>query len=210
MISFRRNYSKLELPGWLNIPKSISRRWFQIFYMFTSIWGGFPSWLICFRWVEATSKKSIFLDTEPHERSLDPVGAFVFALPGRGWTEAFLGRWIFLATFTKFYGDAPSYFKKCWIDRLEDVTWISKVTYPPKKKKHYGHLRMRCWKGAFHLNVFSFQGFRRVGMYGDVVIHQMMAVKWCKLSLKANAHRIHVWYNYLYNPLEFTLNKNQM
>ena len=34
----------------------ITRLWFQIFFMFTSIWGRFPFWLIFFRWVETTNQ----------------------------------------------------------------------------------------------------------------------------------------------------------
>ena len=32
-----------------------SRRWFQILFIFTPIWGRFPIWLIFFRWVETTN-----------------------------------------------------------------------------------------------------------------------------------------------------------
>ena len=44
----------IQLP-----PKSVclfSRWWFQIFLIFTSIWGRFPIWLIFFRWVETTNQ----------------------------------------------------------------------------------------------------------------------------------------------------------
>ena len=30
--------------------------WFQIFFIFTTIWGRFPIWLILFRWVETTNQ----------------------------------------------------------------------------------------------------------------------------------------------------------
>ena len=36
-------------------PPTISRWWFQIFFIFTPIWGRFPIWLICFKWVESTN-----------------------------------------------------------------------------------------------------------------------------------------------------------
>ena len=32
-----------------------SRSWFQIFFIFTNIWGRFPIWLIFFRWVGSTT-----------------------------------------------------------------------------------------------------------------------------------------------------------
>ncbi len=35
-----------------------SRWWFQTLFIFTPIWGRFPIWLICFRWVETTSQSS--------------------------------------------------------------------------------------------------------------------------------------------------------
>ena len=35
-----------------------TRWWFQIFFIFTSIWGRFPFWLIFFRWVETTNLKN--------------------------------------------------------------------------------------------------------------------------------------------------------
>ena len=33
------------------LEKMFSRWWFQTFFIFTPIWGGFPFWLILFRWV---------------------------------------------------------------------------------------------------------------------------------------------------------------
>ena len=35
----------------------ITRWWFQIFFMFTPIWGRFPIWLIFFRWVGSTTNQ---------------------------------------------------------------------------------------------------------------------------------------------------------
>ena len=32
--------------------------WFQIFFIFTPIWGRFPIWLIFFRWVETTTYRN--------------------------------------------------------------------------------------------------------------------------------------------------------
>ena len=34
----------------------MTRWWFQIFFVFTPIWGRFPIWLIVFRWVETTNQ----------------------------------------------------------------------------------------------------------------------------------------------------------
>ena len=34
----------------------ITRWWFQMFFIFTPIWGRFPFWLIFFRWVETTNQ----------------------------------------------------------------------------------------------------------------------------------------------------------
>ena len=47
-----------------------TRSWFQIFFIFTPIWGRFPIWIIFFRWVETTNyiengciwKETIVLD----------------------------------------------------------------------------------------------------------------------------------------------------
>ena len=36
----------------------MSRWWFQIFFIFTPVWGRFPIWLIFFRWVETTNQIS--------------------------------------------------------------------------------------------------------------------------------------------------------
>ncbi len=38
-----------------------SRWWFQIFFIFTSIWGRFLFWLIFFRWVETTNQSSFMV-----------------------------------------------------------------------------------------------------------------------------------------------------
>ena len=44
---------------WWPVLYTSSRWWFQIFFIFTPIWGRFPFWLIFFRWV-ATSNQSFF------------------------------------------------------------------------------------------------------------------------------------------------------
>ena len=36
--------------------------WFQTFFIFTTIWGRFPIWLIFFRWVETTNRLFIVYD----------------------------------------------------------------------------------------------------------------------------------------------------
>ena len=41
------NSGEKTTPGWQLIP---SRWWFQIFFIFTPIWGRFPIWLILFKW----------------------------------------------------------------------------------------------------------------------------------------------------------------
>ena len=48
-----------NLRSWVTrdtgIVKLITRWWFQIFFMFTPIWGRFSIWLIFFKWVETTT-----------------------------------------------------------------------------------------------------------------------------------------------------------
>ena len=39
----------------------ISRWWFQIFFIFITIWGRFPVWLIFFRWVKTTNQIYIYI-----------------------------------------------------------------------------------------------------------------------------------------------------
>ena len=34
---------------------TMTRWWFQVFFIFTPIWGRFPIWLICLKWVETTN-----------------------------------------------------------------------------------------------------------------------------------------------------------
>ena len=46
---------EIIIPSYIAIIVSITRWWFQIFFMFTPIWGRFPFWLIFFRWVETTN-----------------------------------------------------------------------------------------------------------------------------------------------------------
>ena len=36
-----------------------ARWWFQTYFVFTSIWGRFPFWLIFFRWVETTNQPGV-------------------------------------------------------------------------------------------------------------------------------------------------------
>ena len=40
----------------LLVDESFSGWWFQIFYIFTPIWGRFPIWLIFLRWVDTTNQ----------------------------------------------------------------------------------------------------------------------------------------------------------
>ena len=37
-----------------------TRWWFQIFFIFTPIWGRFPFWPIFFRWVETTNQQNVY------------------------------------------------------------------------------------------------------------------------------------------------------
>ena len=46
---------EILIPSYIAIIVSITRCWFQIFLMFTPIWGRFPFWLIFFRWVGSTT-----------------------------------------------------------------------------------------------------------------------------------------------------------
>ena len=46
---------KWALPEPLWVEQSDSRRWFQIFFIFITIWGRFPIWLIFFKGVETTN-----------------------------------------------------------------------------------------------------------------------------------------------------------
>ena len=48
---------KLESPRCSKIWPSQSRWWFQIFFIFTPIWGRSPFWLIFFRWVGWKTKQ---------------------------------------------------------------------------------------------------------------------------------------------------------
>ena len=45
------------LGPWVISPLKKSRRWFQICFMFTPIWGRFQFWLIFFKWVGSTTVK---------------------------------------------------------------------------------------------------------------------------------------------------------
>ena len=50
-IEFSR-FAKKRVPFW----RILKTRWgFQIFFIFTPIWGRFPIWLIFFNWVETTN-----------------------------------------------------------------------------------------------------------------------------------------------------------
>ena len=64
-----------------------TRWWFQIFFIFTSIWGGFPFWPIFFKWVESTNQNRIQLSDFPSHycRMLVPNGGNL--LPGPGWRQ---------------------------------------------------------------------------------------------------------------------------
>ena len=46
-------FSKVIFP---KMPKTFTRWWFQIFFIFTPIWGRFPIWLIFFKGVETTNQ----------------------------------------------------------------------------------------------------------------------------------------------------------
>ena len=47
-------------PIVLFMKSALSRWWFQIFVVFTPIWGRFPFWLIFFKGIETTNQLSIF------------------------------------------------------------------------------------------------------------------------------------------------------
>ncbi len=54
-----QNISQMKLIqelGQTTCFQSITRWWFQIFFIFTPTWGRFPIWLIFFKWVETTNQ----------------------------------------------------------------------------------------------------------------------------------------------------------
>ena len=51
MIYSNMLYLYIYISGW----------WFQIFFIFTPIWGRFPIWLIFFKWVETTKQICVFI-----------------------------------------------------------------------------------------------------------------------------------------------------
>ena len=71
--------------------KNYCRWWFQIFFIFTLIWGRFPFWLIFFKWVETTNQKSNYvlscmfylsqLDSQISEPSTSPTASRIPIAP---------------------------------------------------------------------------------------------------------------------------------
>ena len=62
-----------NLQPWIGISHSfLARWWFQIFLIFTPIWGRFPFWLIFFRWVETTNQLGFFFATPLRKRLETP------------------------------------------------------------------------------------------------------------------------------------------
>ena len=45
---------------WFNQPPTIARWWFRIFFVFTPVWGRFPSWQIFFKRVGSTTNHRVF------------------------------------------------------------------------------------------------------------------------------------------------------
>ena len=76
--------------------------WFQIFFIFTPIWGRFPFWLIFFRWVETTNQKNMTQMTTVHWRNL----------PGR-WGELTVSRVEFCPTPMNTVGEARTKIPLC-------------------------------------------------------------------------------------------------
>ena len=76
--------------GWQCIM--ISGWWFQIFFIFTPIWGRFPIWLIFFRWVETTNQLYVMTsrgETSNSEAStsLESFWRLLPSLQVRFWTK---------------------------------------------------------------------------------------------------------------------------
>ena len=65
---WERSYTRFLIINW-----RLSRWWFQRFFILTPIWGGFPFWLIFFRWVETTNR----------ERSYARFLIIIWRLPSR-------------------------------------------------------------------------------------------------------------------------------
>ena len=120
---------------WTNQP-SKSRWWFQIFFIFTPIWGRFPVWLIFFKWVGSTTNKQIyvvlFLGGGRNHGVIDPwqtfwcdskdvlFSAFFLALRGPTWKSESHPRWkphIFSAFF--FFGGGG----------VKEIPFITRITY---------------------------------------------------------------------------------
>ena len=54
-VPFHRFQKQKQKP--VSKTQSVSGWWFQIFFIFTHIWGRFPFWLIFFRWVGSTTNQ---------------------------------------------------------------------------------------------------------------------------------------------------------
>ncbi len=52
---FQKNPMRSLIQWRFSVWEYYSRWWFQIFFIFTPIWGRFPFWLICFKWAETTT-----------------------------------------------------------------------------------------------------------------------------------------------------------
>ena len=71
------------------VYEGITRWWFQIFFMFTPIWGRFPFWLIFLRWVETTKQIRIYFGLWtpllPQDAQKNAPNAGIFGRFWSGW-----------------------------------------------------------------------------------------------------------------------------
>ena len=73
------------------VYEGITRWWFQIFFIFTPIWGRFPFWLIFLRWVETTKQIRIYfglwtpLFSQDAQKNAPNAAGFFFVHSSCGW-----------------------------------------------------------------------------------------------------------------------------
>ena len=98
----------------------------------------------------------------------------------------------------KVFGGCPQLKQKMlnWPPWRCDMDFQSYI--PPQKKRNTMATSEWGLEGCFPFKCVLFSGFQEglVGKLWGCRDTPNDGVKWCKLSLKANVHRIHVWYNY--------------
>ncbi len=142
---------------------TFSRWWFQFFFIFTPIWGRFPFWLICFKWVVQPPTSFVLVG----------CGSVFFNRAGR-WPLPCKTNWVQEVgrSFARFFREQKGWLQLAF-QTLNRQGFQNRFS-PPKSNS--SPLKDDGWKIIFFLKWSIFTGY--VALWGEYSLNTLYGKEW--------------------------------